>query len=81
MKLDKFAAMIPENGAQMLDRLNRKQPPAGDVYDGEMLDIRAHAAANWFRGYADAMQDVGRITDKDGDEIYSQIFKLEGDYK
>lgn len=81
MTLEEFASLIPHNGAQMLDRMNRKQPPAGDVFDDEILDIRQHAAANWFKGYADAMQDVGRITDEDGDEIYNHIFELERDYK
>lgn len=77
MTLEEFASLIPHNGAQMLDRLHRKQPPAGNVYSEEMLDERTREAAAWLRGYMHAMYDLGRITEKQASKIHSEISKWE----
>ncbi|HBM08911.1 MAG TPA: hypothetical protein DD403_12530 [Pseudomonas sp.] len=77
MKLEKFAAMIPENGPNMLERLRRMQPPAGNVYDDEILNLRSRSAAEWLRGYAHALYDLGKLTDRQTTSIHKQICELE----
>ena len=77
ISLDQFAAMIPENGPMKLKQLRRMQPPAGDVYDKELLDLRCRNAADWLRGYGHALFDLGQLTARQIDSIDEQILELE----